>query len=262
MPRQFRTLSSSKIYHIIFKGIDDTNIFYTSEDKSTFLEKIKLSKKEFPFKIYAYCLMNNHVHLIIEAESNMLSKSMKSLLIRYVYYFNKTYQRKGPLFQNRFYSKNVENQDYFLSVCRYVHRNPEKAGIAKTEKYKWSSYNEYIGNEKIINKKVLMHYFNNDISEFIKYTTRLEVEEMENLYDYAEYEIINRLSDEELIQIIMKKFKICDMNEFANFFKTREKENLENDIKIIKKIKGSCKSQVARVIRVNKRIVSKAWDAK
>ena len=117
LPRQFRTFSLSKIYHIIFKGIDDTNIFYTSEDKSTFLEKITLSKKEFPFKIYAYCLMNNHVHLIIEAESNMLSKSMKSLLIRYVYYFNKTYQRKGPLFQNRFYSKNVENQDYFLSVC-------------------------------------------------------------------------------------------------------------------------------------------------
>lgn len=262
MPRRQRRESNSKIYHVIIKGIDNQDIFYDDQDRSYFLKQILKLKKEFNSEIYSYCLMTNHVHIVIKNEIKFLSKMMQSLMIRYVYYFNTRYDRSGPLVQNRFKSKCVESQRYFLEVCRYVHRNPEKAGIAKTEKYKWSSYNEYIGNEKIINKKVLMHYFNNYISEFIKYTTRLEVEEMENLYDYAEYEIINRLSDEELIQIIMKKFKICDMNEFANFFKTREKENLENDIKIIKKIKGSCKSQVARVIRVNKRIVSKAWDAK
>ena len=255
MPRQFRTFSSSKIYHIIFKGIDDTNIFYTSEDKSTFLEKIKLSKKKFPFKIYAYCLMNNHVHLVVEAESNMLSQSMKSLLIRYVHYFNRTYQRKGPLFQNRFYSKNVENQDYFLSVCRYVHRNPEKAGIAKTFEYDWSSYKEYLNKEKIIDKHVLLYYFDNDLENFISYTN--EPESKNELLNWADFELISQLSDEAIINIIQEKYNLASLPEVISFF--RHTEN-KYTLKDFRNIKGITKTQLSRIIRVDKRTITKIWN--
>ena len=255
LPRQFRTLSSSKIYHIIFKGIDDTNIFYTSEDKSTFLEKIKLSKKEFPFKIYAYCLMNNHVHLIIESESNMLSKSMKSLLIRYVYYFNKTYQRKGPLFQNRFYSKNVENQDYFLSVCRYVHRNPEKAGIAKTFEYDWSSYKEYLNKEKIIDKHVLLYYLDNNLDNFISYTNKPE--NKTELLNLADFELIPHLSDEAVINIIQEKYNLTSLTEIISFFKQVENKYTLKDFK---NINGITKNQLSRIIRVDRKTITKIWN--
>ena len=90
--------------------------------------------------------MDNHIHLVIRIEDEFLSKAMQSLSIRYSQYFNYKYERTGPFFQNRFKSKNVENLKYFLEVCRYIHRNPEKAKMSKTEDYDWSSYKEYIGN--------------------------------------------------------------------------------------------------------------------
>ena len=260
MTRQRREISNSKVYHVIVKGIDDQDIFYDDQDRRYFLKQILNLKKEINYDVYSYCLMTNHIHMVIKSEAEVLSKIMQSLMIRYVYYFNSKYERSGPLVQNRFKSKCVENQKYFLEVCRYIHRNPEKAGMAKTQNYKWSSYQEYLGKEKIINKKVLLHYFNNDINEFVKYTTNLTLEDIENLYDYAEYEIRNRLLDEEVSQIIMKEFKICDIKDVAIFFKNKSKEELEKDLKVIKNIKGTNKSQVARILRINRKFVCDVWD--
>lgn len=260
MTRQRRKISNSKVYHVIVKGIDDQDIFYDDQDRRYFLKQILNLKKEINYDVYSYCLMTNHIHMVIKSEAEVLSKIMQSLMIRYVYYFNSKYERSGPLVQNRFKSKCVENQKYFLEVCRYIHRNPEKAGMAKTQNYKWSSYQEYLGKEKIINKKILLHYFNNDINEFVKYTTNLTLEDIENLYDYAEYEIRNRLLDEEVIQIIMKKFKICDVSDVVIFFKNMSKEELEKYLGAIKDIKGTNKSQVARILRVNRKFVSDVWD--
>ncbi len=260
MTRQRRKISNSKVYHVIVKGIDDQDIFYDDQDRRYFLKQILNLKKEINYDVYSYCLMTNHIHMVIKSEAKVLSKIMQSLMIRYVYYFNSRYERSGTLVQNRFKSKCVENQKYFLEVCRYIHRNPEKAGMAKTQNYKWSSYQEYLGEEKIINKKVLLHYFNNDISEFVKYTTNLTVEDIENLYDYAEYEIRNRLLDEEVIQIIMKKFEIFDVKDVVIFFKNKNRKELEKALQVIKNIKGTNKSQVARILRINRKFVSDVWD--
>lgn len=183
---------------------------------------------------------------------------MQSLMIRYVRFFNKKYDRIGALAQCRFKSKNVEDQDYFLKVCRYVHRNPENAGIAKTEEYKWSSYQEYVKKEEIVDKRILLHYFNNDINEFIKYTK--ECDNYENLNEFAELEIRDKLTDEELLGIIMKIFNINDVDKVASFFKNHDKAELKNDIEKIKKIRATNKTQVARVIRINRKIVTKFWD--
>ena len=114
MPRLPREYSYSKVYHIIIKGIDDGDIFYDNEDKQVFKEKMKLTKEKFKYKIYAYCLMNNHVHLVIEVANDTLSKAMQGLSVRYVHYFNRKYNRKGPLIQERFKSKKVE--DMFIGI--------------------------------------------------------------------------------------------------------------------------------------------------
>lgn len=196
--------------------------------------------------------------MAIKCENEYLSKAMQSLMIRYVRYFNSKYNRIGTLIQNRFKSRCVEDQRYFLEVCRYIHRNPEKAKIMKTEDYEWSSYKEYIGKQEIVNTKILLYYFNNDIKEFIKYTTQFN--DINDISDFAEYEIIDKLTDEQLRQIIIKKFDISEEIGIANFFKNRGQKYLENDIKIIKDIKGSYKTQVARVIRGNRKIIGDIWD--
>ena len=258
MTRIPRIYANSKTYHIIFKGIDNQNIFYDDQDRKIFLKYLSITKKEFAYNIYSYCLMDNHVHMVIKSEKEFLSKAMQSLMIRYVHYFNKKYKRIGTLLQARFKSKNVENQRYFLEVCRYVHRNPENAGISKTQDYQWSSYHEYIGKGNIVDKNVLLHYFGNDLNEFINYT--MKDNKFEDLEELAEYEIMGKLSDEEVVNIIMNMFKIDNVSEISNFFRNRTKEEFKNDIGRIRKIKGTNKTQIARIIRVSRWVLEKLWD--
>ena len=255
MTKILRSYSNSKTYHIIFKGIDNQNLFYDEQDRRIFLKKLALTKEEYDNKIYAYCLMDNHVHMVIRIEKEFLSKAMQTLMIRYVHYFNKKYKRTGTLVQNRFKSKNVENQRYFLEVCRYVHRNPENAGMAKTEEYKWSSYHEYLGKATIIDKKVLLHYLNDDINEFIKYTSKNDV--YSDLNELAEYEILTKLTDLEVTKIISKIFEIKEVSEIPYFFKNLDKAKLKECIEKIKKIKGTNITQISRIIRINRKVIEK-----
>ena len=192
--------------------------------------------------------------MVIDVSKENLSKAIQSLTIRYASYFNKKYDRKGPFVQNRFKSKNIENQRYFLEVCRYVHRNPEKVGIEKTSEYRWSSYKEYIGKEKIIEKKTLLYYLNNSMENFVKYTNKIE--DIQEIMKYADFEINNKLNDQELINIILKKFNYDSIDKVINYFK--EKENL-TDLKDLKNIDKITKAQLSRIIRVDKRIIEKYW---
>ena len=260
MSRALRVLGYSQVYHIILKGIDNQDIFYDSLDRNFFLKLFSITKANFNYCVYAYCLMTNHVHMVIKCDNSLLSKSIQSLVVRYVHYFNKKYSRTGSLFQDRFKSKNIETLKYFLEVCRYVHRNPEKAGMALTQNYKWSSYQEYLGIEKIINKEPLLHYFDNNLSEFINYT--LTTLNDDNVEDFIEYELINKFTDEQLSSIIMEKFDIHDRSQINSFFKNKNRIDLKKDLKKIKSIPWTNKTQVARVLRISRKIVQNLWDSK
>ena len=257
MPRIHRNFSRSKTYHIVIKGLDDTDFFYDNEDRVVFLEKIQYSKHKFKYEVYAYCLMTNHVHMVIKVDNDNLSKAMQSLIIRYSRYFNKKYDRKGNFIQNRFFSKNIENQKYFLDVCRYVHRNPEKAGIGKTCNYKWSSYHEYLGKEDIINKKVLMHYLDNSIENFIHYTNKEE--DINEIMNLADFEMTTSLSDDELIEIIKKIFNLKTTNAIIKYFK-----NTQNRIKLkeLKDIRGISQRQISRITMVNRELIRRIFRKK
>lgn len=259
MSRPLRRLGRSQVYHIILKGIDNQDIFYDNLDRKFFLKQISITKKDFNYLVYAYCLMTNHVHMVIKCKNDLLSKAIQSLVIRYVHYFNKKYSRKGSLVQDRFKSKNVETPKYFLEVCRYVHRNPEKAGIALTQNYEWSSYREYLGQEKIVDKQHLLYYFNNNLNKFVDYTTKTIG--IDNIEDFVEYELINKLTDEQLATIIMKKFDISDISQIGVFFKYRDRNDLKEDLEKIKTIPGTNKTQVARVIRIGRKVIQNLWNS-
>lgn len=139
MPRKQRQTSSKNCYHVINRGINKMFIFYSNVDKYVFLSKVKKYSKELNIKVYAYCLMDNHFHLLIGNIQNNLSTFMKKIGDSYVSYFNKKYERIGPLFQDRFKSEPVEDEKYFLTLVRYIHQNPQKAGKCKTINYQWSS---------------------------------------------------------------------------------------------------------------------------
>jgi REP element-mobilizing transposase RayT len=140
MARQAREKSSTGIYHVILKGLDGRNIFLDDADRLMFMDKLKKARQAGGFKLYAYCLMDNHVHLLMKEEEE-LGQSIKRITVGYVQLHNNKYGRSGHLFQNRFNSEAVEDDCYLMTVLRYIHRNPLKAGIiSKLESYPWSSY--------------------------------------------------------------------------------------------------------------------------
>ena len=128
MARKARRLSSTGIYHVMLRGINRAQVFYTNEDESKFIDYLSRAKDRFSFKIYAYCFMGNHVHLLVEeSESGMIGAFMKLLLVWYVAWYNVAHHRCGSLFQTRYKSEPVEDAKYFQQVVRYIHRNPVKA---------------------------------------------------------------------------------------------------------------------------------------
>nr|WP_311774044.1 transposase [Metabacillus sp. KUDC1714] len=116
----------------MLRGINRQTIFEDDEDKIKFLVTLKKYKEISKFQLYSYCLMDNHIHLLLKESGETISESIKRISSSYVYWYNNKYERCGLLFQERFKSENVENILYFLTVLRYIHQNPLKAGLAKT----------------------------------------------------------------------------------------------------------------------------------
>lgn len=149
MPRTARKRSETGVYHVILRGINRQIIFLDREDRIMFLEKLISVKELSMCIIYGYCLMSNHVHLLIAEAVETVSQIMKRLGSAYVYWYNQKYGRVGHLFQGRFHSEPVNAEAYLLTALRYIHQNPVKAGITTScASYPWSSYHEYMKLEK------------------------------------------------------------------------------------------------------------------
>ncbi len=153
MPRKARETSATGIYHVMLKGTNGQDIFEERADYWKFLKLLRQQtfpedKQGHPLPphciLYAYCLMTNHVHLLIRATEDGLSSPISSIAIAYALYFNQKYERQGHLFQDRFKSEPVNDMGYFVTLLRYIHQNPVAAGITKrVDSYTWSSWCEY-----------------------------------------------------------------------------------------------------------------------
>ena len=144
MPRQARSLSAASIYHVMLRGINRQNIFEDDSDKQFFMTSLGRYRDISGFTLYAFCLMSNHVHLLIEPGQESLETIFRRIGTRYAIYFNKKYDRVGHLFQDRFRSEPVQGENGFLIVLRYILQNPMKAGMeTRPGAYRWSSYLAY-----------------------------------------------------------------------------------------------------------------------
>ncbi len=143
MPRLPRKYTKAEYNHVMLRGNGGQIIFEDIRDKLKFLELLEGCVMEFDVQLHAYCLMTNHVHLLLRDGSNCLSDFMRKLATTYAGYFNFKYDRRGSLFQGRFKSEPIEDQKYYMSVLRYIHRNPDNAKISTFDRYAWNSYDEY-----------------------------------------------------------------------------------------------------------------------
>jgi len=144
MPRVARKKSESNIYHIMLRGINRQQVFIDDEDYQRFLDVLEVCREISGFRLHAYCLMRNHIHMLLQTIEEPLEQVMKRIGTRYVVWYNNKYSRTGHLFQDRYKSEPVEDDVYFLTALRYILNNPVKAGICeKPEEYPYSSASDY-----------------------------------------------------------------------------------------------------------------------
>jgi putative transposase len=143
MPRPLRVILPHTPHHIVQRGHNRQKIFMTDEDYNYYRENLIHFKQEFGFRIFAYCLMTNHVHLVVDPGENPVSLSllMKRVAGRQTRYVNKLENRSGSLWEGRFKSSIISISEYLPACCRYIDLNPLRAGIVVAPvEYKWSSY--------------------------------------------------------------------------------------------------------------------------
>lgn len=129
------------------RGINKEEIFSEKGDKKVMLYLLKKYQKNVPIELHAYCIMGNHIHLLLKAELTVLSKYMSLVLGNYADYYNRKKQRCGYVFQNRFKSQCIEDEKYYWSCVRYIHLNPVKANLSTNlNTYPFSSFREYSTN--------------------------------------------------------------------------------------------------------------------
>jgi len=149
MARPLRIEYEGAVYHVTSRGNAGEPIFRDEEDRETLLATIKKVIDRYNYLCHAYCLMDNHYHLIIETPEGNLSKGMRQLNGVYTQAFNKKHKRAGHIFQGRYKAILIQKDSHLLEVCRYVVLNPVRAGIVKRpDEWKWSSYRGTAGQRK------------------------------------------------------------------------------------------------------------------
>ncbi|OGG09171.1 hypothetical protein A2154_02785 [Candidatus Gottesmanbacteria bacterium RBG_16_43_7] len=150
MPRGPRLLLSHSYYHIITRGNNGNTIFRFDIDYLYYLEIVNKYKKEHPFNLYHYCLMPNHVHMLVQTKKSAdFSVFMKKLNLSYYHHYRKNYSWTGHFWQNRFKSQPVGKDSYFIQCGKYIELNPVRANlVTDPSDYYYTSYNYYAKSEK------------------------------------------------------------------------------------------------------------------
>jgi putative transposase len=151
MARKPRVEYPGAFYHVICRGNQRQVIFRSDADRKYYLERLEKYRQRYGFSVYAYVLMSNHVHLLIETGRVPLSKTMHGLQFTYTSYYNKTYRKVGHLFQGRYKAILCDRQAYLLELVRYLHLNPGRLrSPIDPWRYCWSSHTAYLGKESLV----------------------------------------------------------------------------------------------------------------
>jgi len=219
MVRVARKESHTGYYHVMMRGNNKNMIFNNVSEKCYFLEQLNLQVEERNIAVIAYCIMDNHVHLLLKSDIESMSEAIKRINIRFARRYNNKYERVGHVFQDRFKSEVIHNDGHLVQVMRYIHNNPVKANmVSKAGEYIWSSYNSYINKQdKLIDsesKQMVMDIFSGSVKEYRKFHLIDETEEFLEIK-----EDLKREREEKARKIILnycEKYKVNKAEELVN----------------------------------------------
>ncbi|MFZ7121419.1 MAG: REP-associated tyrosine transposase [Eubacteriaceae bacterium] len=244
MSRQARQLSETGYYHIIMRGNNKASIFKDNKDKEYFMNVLKQLESEEIIKLVAWCIMDNHVHIVMKAEKEYLSIGMKRINIKYAMHYHRVHQTVGHVFQDRYKSEVIKTEDYMMKVIRYVHMNPVKAKIVDTPlDYKWSSYQLFIGNPKKLNKEIVAsvkNYFQNKHDSFITFHDKEEQQEYLEIKEDLEQYRLDRAQN--IIEKYCTKYGIIEAKELKGQLDVLER--------LVKEIREECNLSLRKLSKL------------
>ncbi|MDO9575456.1 MAG: transposase [bacterium] len=197
MARKSRIEYPGAFYHVMARGNHRESIFRDDHDRERFLKKLLEYKERYGFILYAYTLMSDHIHLLIEVRKEPLSRVMQGLLQSHTQWYNRKYKTVGHLFQGRYKAILCDKNNYLLTLLRYIHLNPVRAGIVKEPaKYRWSSHRAYLD---------LDH---SDIvdTEFVLTQLSSNTQESRQIYQSFVQEWVNESKEEDFYRTIDQRF--------------------------------------------------------
>ncbi|MCX5781987.1 MAG: transposase, partial [Elusimicrobia bacterium] len=245
-------------------------IFLSENDYLRFLIHIKLAIKKMQFKLYAYCLMPNHFHLLMEVNECPVSSIMHQLLTSYAKYFNLKYNKQGHLFQGRYKAIICEKDSYLLELVRYIHLNPVRAAIADSPTdWKWSGHNEYVSEVplSLIDKEKILLYFDSNIEKArIKYSEFVsDGLKMGQRKDFYPKEKISCLGNE----LFKKELALRQKKVIEEFTKAKEAKKMKSLYDLTREVSDErkiplgliqCMSRATMVSAVRKEFIEKALN--
>ena len=243
MPRQAR--QHSEYMHIIVRGIGKQILFENDADRTRYLDFLRKYQKDTGISILAYCLMENHVHLLVHDENDNLSAFMKKTGGSYAQYYNRKYDRAGHLFQDRYKSEPIRDEAYLLSAFRYILNNPQKAGICAAEEYPWSSVKEYGRPDGITDTTMLCEMIGS-VDLFLHFLSQPgDVECMD---------VDSRKKDDTWALTVLQKTLSVSSGTILQQYDRKERDNA---LALLKK-KGLSIRQIERLTGINRGVIQKA----
>ncbi len=252
MSRTARVKSKTGIYHIIIRGINRQILFEEEEDSIKFIQTIQKYRERCQYELYAYCLMSNHLHLLLKEGKEPLETIMRRICSSYVLWYNKKYDRIGYLFQDRFQSEPIEDDAYFLSALRYIFQNPVEAGIVtKTKDYRWSNYRDYVEKRSGADIGLALGIFHKDpekaLNLFVEYVNRVNDDKCLDMKEKIQ------ITDEDALKIMVTHCGIKHAKDLHRLDAGRRNFY----IKELKEKHGLSIRQIARLTGVGRGIIQR-----
>jgi putative transposase len=191
MPRPLRPIDDGLIYHVINRGNNRQDVFHKPADFQAFVAALADLKDRKPFELFGYCLLNNHFHLLLRPKGATISRIMQSLLVSHTQRYHRHYRSGGHVWQGRFKSPVIQNDEHLLAVLRYIEANPLRAALVqRAEEYPWSSYRVHgLGeSDELIDRLITYE----DLSPLAKVRARKWAQKVHRPMDEAVLDAIRR----------------------------------------------------------------------
>lgn len=243
--REPRKKTDFGMYHVVQKGINDRTLFYDNKDYEHYIEILQRVREVSKCRLFAVCLMGNHVHLLIQECEELLEVIFKRIGVAYAKYYNYKYDLRGPIFNERFWSEPVCDETYFLDTIRYICQNPVKAGLCENPfDYKWTGCGDMGGPFVLDSFKQYAEVSENQMCDFIMQPI---------LYKHEVTERKVHLTDEKALEILSSICQNIHVTHIDECPKDQKNEILTRAID-----EGISYRQLARLTGVSKGVVERA----